>query len=256
MRGRFRSPVVGASEGGSLLRLVHGVVRFRHDEGRMRADKGKMREPRCAALLLAQPADEFAGQESRRRLVAGVDRRRVADAIVVPAYRSVDVGKTRAGIDAALGKPGQPGALVFGKQPAHAEARQHAFVAGEPRIARRQRARIERNIGVAEQRGVVAEGAHGERQIAVTGIERRAVAADPVVHLVEAGIEAGARRRTGRGPGIVAAKEHGLGSQRVDIGGLHHGMAGRRQAIAAPLVAGDEEYVRSCVGQDPGPLAS
>ncbi len=62
---------------GSYMR----VVGFRHDEGRMRADEGEMREPGRALLLLAKPADEFAGQERRRRLVRGIDRRRVGDGL-------------------------------------------------------------------------------------------------------------------------------------------------------------------------------
>ena len=67
------------AEGRAVIGIVHRVVGFGHDEGRMRADEGDMREPGVTPVLLAQPADELAGQKGRRRLVAGIDGRRSRD---------------------------------------------------------------------------------------------------------------------------------------------------------------------------------
>ena len=66
---RLGLPICSAPESGAVGRVVHGVVGLRHDERRVRADEGDMREPRRGLLLLAKPADEFAGQEGGRRLV-------------------------------------------------------------------------------------------------------------------------------------------------------------------------------------------
>ncbi len=137
---------------------------------------------------------------------------------------------------------------MLGQELPYAEAGQHALVALQPGVARRQAARVERDVGVAEQRRIITESPDRERDIAVASVERRAVAADAVVHLVEAGIEAGAGRRAWCGPAIVAPEQDAVGGKRVGVRSLHHRMAGGGQAIAAPLVAGDEENVRASTG--------
>jgi len=166
-------------------------------------------------------------------------------AVALPDGRTVDIRAAGAGVDALRPQPGQPLLLMLGQGLAHGEARQHVFVAAQPRIPGRKLARIERDVGVAEQGRFVAGRARRKRDVAMARIERRAVAADAVVHLVEAGVEAGAGRRAGCCPAIVTAEEHALGRERVRIWRPHDRMAGRRQAIAAPLVAGDDENIRA-----------
>lgn len=148
-------------------------------------------------------------------------------------------------VDALRPQPGQPLLLMFGQQLPDAEAGQHAFITPQPRIAGRKPARVRRHIGITEQRGVITHRACGKRDVTMAGVERRAVAADPVVHLIEAGVEAGARRRAGRRSSVVAPEQHALGHERIHIRRFHHRMSRRRQTIAAPLVAGDEKNIRA-----------
>jgi len=134
---------------------------------------------------------------------------------------------------------------MLGQELAHAEARQHALIGFQPGIARRHCAWIGRDVGVAEQRWIIAEGARRQRDVAVAGVKRRAVAADAVVHLVEAGVEAGAGRRARCRTTIVPLEQRTLGGQRVGIRRLHNRMAGGGHAIAAPLVACDQKNIRA-----------
>ena len=62
------------------------------------------------------------------------------------------------------------------------------------RIAGRKEARVRSDVRIAEQGRLVTQPSGGEGDVVVPPVERRAVAADAVVHLVEAGIEAGAGR--------------------------------------------------------------
>ena len=238
----FRLPGREAMEGRPSSGIVHLVEWRRHDEGRVRADEGDMREP--ALVLLAEPADEFSRKEGGRRLVLRVDRRRIGDPRAGPGCRPVNVRMARGCINALCGKPRQPGPLVLWQELADAEAGQHAFIGSQPRIRRRVMARVGRDIGVAEERRIVAKPACRERDRVVALIERRPVAADPVVHLVKAGVEAGTRRPAGRRARKVTAKQHAFASELVGVRRSDDLVSRRRQTIAAPLVAGDEKNVR------------
>ena len=60
---------------------------------------------------------------------------------------------------------------------------------------------------------------------------------------VQSGIETRPRWATGARLGVVAPKEHTFARERVKVGGVQTRVAERRQAIAAPLVSGDEKNV-------------
>lgn len=130
--------------------------------------------------------------------------------------------------------------LMLRQKLAGGKARQHAFITRQMRIAGIHPARIGRRIRVAEQRRVVSRPPGRQRQIVEASIERRTVAADPVVHLIETGIERGPRRRAGCRPGIVPSEEGAFARQRIDTRRLYAAMADGRQAIAAPLVRRDQ----------------
>ena len=200
-----------------------------------------MRKPR--RLLLAEPADEFAGEERRLRFVLAIGRSpsvhlgQVAGGLVDAAVRRLRM--------AAVAQPGQPLPFMFRQELARRKAGKHALVAGEMRVAGGKVARVRCGIGVAEQRRIVPRPPRHQGDIVETGIERRTVAADAVVHLVEPGIEAGARRRTGRCTGIMAPEQGSLTGQRIDVRSFDDRVPDGGQAIAPPLVGGDQENIRS-----------
>ncbi len=100
-------------------------------------DEGEMGEPGYRAILLAQPANELAGEERRRRLVGAVDGWRAGDFQRLPVGRPVDAWRTGAGIDAAQRQPGQPLLLVLRQELSNGEAGQNALVASQDRVVRR-----------------------------------------------------------------------------------------------------------------------
>jgi hypothetical protein len=104
-------------------------------------------------------------------------------------------------------------------------------------------ARVRRGVRVAEQSWLIAQPSRRERHIVVACIQRRAVAADAIVHLVEACVDAGSRRGAGSCAREVAGEHHALGGQSIGVGRLDCRMSGSRQAVAPPLVACYEQNV-------------
>ena len=135
------------------------------------------------------------------------------------------------------------GSLVLGQQLPDGKARQDSLIAPQCGIVRVVHARVGGDVGVAEQGRLVAGAAGGAREVVVPVVERRAVAADAVVHLVEPGIDAGACRRAGRGIGKMAQEHRALAGKPVDIRRLHDLVSGDPERVAPPLVASDEQDV-------------
>ena len=221
------------------------VERRRRDERRVRPQEAQVREP--AVRVVAQPlpfppAQELVDDERRRRVRRVVDGgpagRRVVDA-VRGAVRMI--GRQ---IDAARPRPGTPLPLVLAERQARVEAGQDTLVVAQPRVPRVAGARIDRDVGVPEQDRRVARAPGRERDVVVPGVERGTVAADAVAHRVEPGVERGARRRARGGVGEVAGEAHAAGGQRVEVGRAHVRVTRRRQAVAAPLVGGDQQDVQ------------
>ena len=140
-------------------------------------------------------------------------------------------------------KPADPGFFVLRQRLAQFEARQHALIGPERRILGCAEPRVRRGVGEAEKRRRVAGAAGGAGERVEARIEPGTVPDHPVVHLVEPGIERGAGRRTGRAGGVMAGEERALSGEPVDIRGQHRGVADRAQAVAAPLIGGDEEDI-------------
>jgi len=70
----------------------------------------------CSSDLLAEPADELAGQKRGRRLVFRIDRWRVRHVDFGLAFGgTMDVGTAGTGLDALSAQPGQPLLLMFGQ---------------------------------------------------------------------------------------------------------------------------------------------
>ena len=64
---------------------------------------------------------------------------------------------------------------------------------------------------------------------------------------VQAGIETRPRWATGTRLGVVATKDHTFAGERIKLGGAQARVAECREAVAAPLVSGDEKNVASAV---------
>ena len=74
-----------------------------------------------------------------------------------------------------------------------------------------------------------------------------------MVHLIHAGIEAGATGTAGGRLAIVSGETHAFRGQPVQVGRLDYGMTGAGQAVPAELIQGNEEYVQA---QSPKDLMS
>src|SRR3954465_874170 len=82
-----------------------------------------------------------------------------------------------------------------------------------------------------------------QRDVGVAAVQRSAVASRPMVHQVETGQQADARRSAGRALAEMVAEEDAVPGKRVEVGGPHDGVADGAEAIAAPLIGADEENV-------------
>ena len=151
---------------------------------------------------------------------------------------------------ALLGEVREPRLRVaFGQVADRVEARQHALVVAQAFVARRHRARIDARVGVAEQRGPVAELAGLERDVRVAGVEWSAVRRRTVVHEVHAGVERRAARSARCGLREVPGEAHARGGQPVEVRGPHDRVAGTRERVAAPLVCSHEQHIERARGE-------
>ena len=121
-----------------------------------------------------------------------------------------------------------------------AVAGQHTLVGEEARVVGRERARIGRRVGVPEEHRVVARGARFEREVREPRVERCAVERGAVLHEVLAGVQRRARRAARRRLRVVPPEQHALGREPVEVRRPHDRMAGRAEAVAPPLVDGDQ----------------
>src|SRR5439155_4885276 len=116
-------------------------------------------------------------------------------------------------------------------------------VAEEPWVAGLDGPGVDARVGVAEERGFEAQTAGDEGDVVVAGVERGPVEHRPVVHQVHAGVQGGSARPAGRGLGEMAPESDTAGGEPVEVRRVRHGVRGRAQAVAAPLVGGDEQDV-------------
>ena len=215
----------GAHRRGNRRGIEHRVVRRGREERRMRAQERHVREPTAGAGAPAVgPLDEPVGEEPGLR-VLGVVLRAPAGAGRGPVdERAPLVGH----VDAVGAHPFEPlERLALGEVAHRIEAGQHALVAVQAGVVGRDRAGVDARVGVAEQRGLVAEAAGDERDVVVAGVERRAVQHRPVVHQVHARVERGPARPAGRGLGEMAPERDPARGQPVEVRGAHDGVRGR-----------------------------
>ncbi len=158
----------------------------------------------------------------------------------------VDEGAPVVGHVEALGaQPLEPlERLALGEVAHGIEPGEHPLVARQSGVARGDRPGIDAGVGVAEERGLVAQPAADERDVVVAGVEWRPVEHRPVVHQVQAGVEAGPARPARRRLGEMAPERDPAGGQAVEVRRAHDGMSGRAEAVAPPLVSGDEQDIQ------------
>ena len=225
-------------------RIVHRVVGLGRDHRRMRAQEHAMHEP----VLVAphrQVAQDRVRHEGGLALLGGEHRRREGVAAVgrllETGPRLVDVVAALRQVVAARLQVRDPHRHVLGQRHADGEARQEAFVGLERRIVRIARARIDAGVGIAEQGRIEPGLARLARHVGEAVVERRAVAPRPVVHQIEPGMQAGARRAARRADRVVPLEQHAIGGEGIEMGRLHQRMADGAEALAAPLIDADME---------------
>ena len=96
------------------------------------------------------------------------------------------------------------------------------------------RARILRDVGVAEQKRLIAGLARLGREVRLVMRQGGAVADRPVVHRILPGQKGRPCRTAGVRDRIVVAKGHAICGKRMNVG--HHGMTGQR----APKTVGPQ----------------
>ncbi len=187
------------------------------------------------ATLPVQPAQEPVGHE-RRDAVLGAKWGRPSKAA------TIDLLVGQAAI-ATLRQVVEIGLLRLGQPQFHPKPRRHPLVGAQPGAVRRQDARVGAGVGVAEQDRIPAGRTGNAGQGLVPRIQRRAVGDRAVVQCIEAGVERGPRRAARRGLREMPLEQDRVGGEAVEVGGAHRRMAEAGEAVASPLVGGDEEYV-------------
>ena len=176
-----------------------------------------MGEPRL--VLPVDPADEVVGEERRLRQLGGPVRLRDERVFGVAQVMSM------------IGEPRQPRLRGARQVEADLEAGQHALVVRQPRIVDvGDESRVDTLVGVAEQGRAVAGPLRHASDIVEPIIERRAVADDPIRHLVGARVEGGATRSAGCCLREVVGEPDAVGGERVEIRRPHDRVAGATRA--------------------------
>src|SRR5665213_3483134 len=122
-----------------------------------------MSKPWTPGVLLAEPANELAGEEGSWRFVGRISRRGGSNSAFGDADGSM--GRLpRREIVAAGAEPREPELFVF-EPDARREAGKQPLVAGQDRIAGWIVARIWRLVGIAEKRRIIADAASGKRDV-------------------------------------------------------------------------------------------
>ncbi len=216
----------------------------------MRADVGDVGEQRPIRRLRVEPLAEPLGEEGGFGVLGRVHRGRPRRAAVVGVLDVVALAvhriahSTGRGVVPTVAQPRSPFLQVLGQVDLGPETRQHALVGPEPPVVGIvDAADVDGRVGVAEERGFVAERRHLEREVRETVVERRAVA-DRAMHVeVGAGQQRGTTGSARRTLRVVAGEAHAPRCQRVDVGRDRTRMAGTREAVGAPLVDRDEHDV-------------
>ena len=162
-----------------------------------------------------------------------------------PLYRLVQIVGVRRDVETLRSEPPSPGwtPLLPGIFDQGAKSRQDPLVAEQPRVARRDRARIDRGVGVPEEHRVITRRSGQQRHVGEPGVQRGPVEDGTIAVLVRARVEAGPRRSARSGIGPVIREEDAAARQGVERGRLDDRMTEGGQAVAAPLVERDEEDV-------------
>jgi hypothetical protein len=114
----------------------------------------------------------------------------------------------------------------------------------EPRIVRPGGVtRVDRLVGVAEQRRRVPGAPPGERDVVEAPVERGAVGDHPVVHLVHARVQRRSAGSAGRALAVVPGEAHTTGGELVEVRRADERVPGHRQALGSELVERDEQDV-------------
>ena len=198
-----------------LVGVVGGGPRPGGRVGRMRPPVAGVGEP--WPVLSAQPLEEAVGEEGR-------------DAVL---GRSLGLGG-QGGVavaELAVAELGQP---VRARPPARRRARARrrgpagALVVGEPRIVGAVGLLGGRWPGRRSRTAPAGSPARraGPGQVVEAVVERRPVADHPVVHLVGAGVEAGASRAAGCRLAEMAGEPDTVSGELVEAGRAHDRMAG------------------------------
>ena len=230
-------------------RVIQGVVGLGRDDRRMRTQENAMHEPVLRAMV-PEPFDDRVGHETGVAVLGLEQRRNIAMAAtgrnrkprlglvnVLPSSESVTLGAQVV----------HPGCHVVGEQHADSVTRQRAFEGAQRRVLRVQAARVGTGIRVTKQNRVVTVAAHFQRDVGMAPVQRRSVAPGAVVHQVQTGLHARARRPARRGNRKMPFKQYAVRRQRVQMRGLHDRMTQRREALATPLVRRNEENLaRRC----------
>ncbi len=188
-------------------------------------------------------------QKGRLRLLGREPGRRPRRAVPVGTRVAGDRAGRGRGAGPARPPPGRPATCpIRGCRPPRGRAPRAGTPGAHPRRSgvvdrRRGRSRVDAGVGVAEQHRVVAGLAGQQGHVGEAGVEGRAVVDRPVVVQVGAGVEAGPRRAARGGVGPVVGEQGAPGGQAVEGGGGEHRVAQRREAVAPPLVDGDEQDV-------------
>ena len=225
---------------GRVIALVVGVG---GDHRRVRSQKHAVHEPVFFAVL-SQPGQHLISHEigvTVRRLepcryepVAAIGRRQYT------GHGLVDILPTLE--DIALGmQVFHPGRHEVGKQQADLVACQRALIGAQGGVTRIAPTRVGAGVGITKKYRVKPQFAHLLGQIRMALVQRCAVAPDPVVHQVEASVQARARRTTRRGDREMLLEQHPIGCQRVQVRCFEHSVPQRREALATPLICRNEQ---------------
>ena len=242
---------------GYRRRIHHVVVRLRnHERGVRPVDRGVYEPGPAIALQPFQLVDHLAYQEGRLGLVGG---ERWGRPTGPPPCRCGHVGpraqepvRVRDVVPPLL-QPPVPDGAVFPDVQDEPETGQGALVVLQAWVVVGDRPRVHGRVRVAEQQRVVAGGTGLQCHVREPGVQRRAVLDRPVDVLVGARQEAGPTRPARGGLGVVGCEPDALGGQAVQVGGLHHRMSRSPEAVASPLVEGDEQDVRTTHTNPPVP---
>ena len=201
--------------------------------------------------VAAQPFDCLLGHESclgeLGREPGGRPGRPVIVGPRIGGVRPVEVEWYRWHVDAVLGQPFPPleGTLLVRVTYNGFEPGQHSLIAHGAGVAGRDSAGVGTGVGVAEKhrRITIFPGFQGD--IGEPGIEGRAVHDRPVVLHVHACVKARPARPARGGVGPMVGEKYAPSGKGIDMRRAHHGVPRTGQAVAPPLVHGDEQDVSS-----------